>query len=144
MATPLFWIALITLCAMAISAWFRRKRYLAVRTRKGPVPGYSFTDGAEVALKSTEFEPTENWNVVRLEEFHSPRRSRLVLTLDFPNTANRSDLVHQVAVELQSRSHANVVLVQCLNQARADFVHLYAPDGRGWTGDDPMQVLSYP
>lgn len=144
MATPLFWIALLTLGAMGASAWFRRKRYLAVRTRKGPVPGYSCTDGAEVALRSTEFEPHENWDVVRLEEFHSPRRSRLVLTLHFANMANRGDLVHHIAVELQSRSHANVILVQCLDQARTDFVHLYAPDGRGWSGDDPTQVLSYP
>lgn len=144
MATPLFWIVLGILIAMGVAAGFRRKRYLEVRTRKGPVPGYSCTEGAEVALKPSMFESAEEWSVIWLEEFHSPRRSRLVLTLNFEPTDTRADLVHRIAVELQSRSHANVVLVQCLHETKTELTHLYAPDGRGWSGQDVTQTLSYP
>ena len=111
------------------------------RTRRGPIPGYSFTPGSEVNVKRLPGDPNA-FTVLSLEEFHAPERTRLVLTVESDEPAVDHDL-RDIAVALQGQSHANVVLVERLTTVGKKRAHLFAPDGLGWSGaPSPLHIES--
>lgn len=123
----------------AMAVFLNRRNRPHGRTRKGPVPGYSFTVGTEVELgdllKGVAFE------TLSLEEFHSPDRTRIILTLESDEAA-LDEALPKIASDLQARAHANVVLVERLHTDGTKLRHLYAPDGKGWTGQEALSHLT--
>jgi len=122
---------------------FHQRSDGALRTRKGPVPGYSFTRGEEVAISPQQLGFPEETSVVSLEEFHSQTRSRLILSILVASFDGINESVAQIARELQAKSHAHVVLVQCSQPGGAQLMHLYSPDAKGWTGKDSVSTMSW-
>lgn len=101
------------------------------RTVQGSVPGYSFTSGSEVDKAVMGGQALE---VLSVEEFHTPDRTRIVFTV-------LSDLVDRgfcqvLATTLQARVHAQVVLVEVRRSNGERLSHLFAADGRGWFGKE--------
>lgn len=115
----------------------------SLRTRTGPVPGYSYTRGEEVAISPQDAGFPSATKVVSLEEFHSQSRSRLVLSLLVSSLDELNDGVIQLAQELQAKSHAHVVLIECSLAGGSLLMHLYAPDAKGWTGNDSVSTITW-
>lgn len=143
----LFWISL---GAFGASAAFFAKRQQTMgtpRTRKGPVPGYSISAGKDVSLNRDVVVPSLNLQPVHLEEFHSPGRTRLILTLELEEAATPDPRLAEhceaIARDIQARAHAQVVVVDCLKAGRTHSVVLWAPDGRGWTGKDSVSTMAW-
>lgn len=124
---------IVAVCSTAWALFLIRRATRHERTRRGPVPGYSFTPGKEVALGAVERDlPLE---ILSVEEFHSVGRTRLVLTLE-SDSAAIDGLLPAIARDLQERSHAKVIVVERLRSDGRRLRHMFAPDGHGWTGQE--------
>ncbi|MEZ4462747.1 MAG: hypothetical protein R3E66_24070 [bacterium] len=96
---------------------------------------------AKTTLRAPPGDPNA-YDVLSLEEFHAPDRTRLVLTLESDQPQLDHDL-RVIAVALQGQSHANVVLVERLTTGGKKRAHLFAPDGLGWSGAaSPIHIES--
>jgi len=124
----------------AVAVFLTRRNRPQGRTRKGPIPGYSFTPGTEVEL-GDELLKGMAFETLSLEEFHSPDRTRLILTLE-SDDESLDPALPRIASDLQARAHANVVMVERLRTDGAKLRHLYSPDGKGWTGQETLVHLS--
>ncbi len=134
--TPLFIIATVALAIAGGVSWRIHQRSRKPRQREGPVPGYSMSHGDEVAFDDAQFELSHPWRLVMVEEFHSPGRSRLVITTRHQGAEDELEtFARDVAFDFQSRHHVDVVLVLCRDQAGQLLLHhLYSPDGQAWAG----------
>lgn len=135
------WLFTITLLAASVGVAVTTRtmqRLKATVTRRGPVPGYSWTPGGNVDLGDlTRGYGVVRWTIERLEEFHSADRTRVILTLNVEGDAEHvRDALLEVAKRLRTRISVDVVMVE------ADGLRLlYAPDGKGWSGGGEDDVL---
>lgn len=103
------------------------------------MPGYSLTDGAALKLDPLSvLRRGEDWDAVRLEEFHSAHRARVVVQLWARAAIGDAmrELAAATATEIAERTQAHVVYVEVLADHQLRVAHMLAPDGRGWTGND--------
>lgn len=137
--TPLFIITMVALLVAAVVSFRIHKKSLRPRQREGPVPGYSVSHGEEVAFKFEKFDHEGEWFIWLVEEFHSPSRSRLVVTLHLEDSLDDDEvesLARDVAFEFQTVHHVDVVVVSCIDSGGGTLLrHLYAPDGLGWAAE---------
>lgn len=136
----LFTIALVFVSVGVALTTRKIQRQNATVTRRGPVPGYSCTPGVNVDLGNLSGGACGvPWTIVRLEEFHSPSRTRLILSLDVDPGADDADLrdgMLEVARRLRERVCVDLVIVDT-----AKLRLLFAPDGLGWSGEGSHDVL---
>jgi hypothetical protein len=113
------------------------RRQNASLTRRGPVPGYSRTPGGAVELgELTGGWAGTRWMVTSLEEFHSPGRTRLILSLEVREEGgDTDDAILAVARRLRERVPVDVVYVDA-GVPRL----LYSPDGGGWSGEGNSDI----
>lgn len=139
-ANPLFLALMLGLVVAGIATWRVVKRSRRPRQRQGPVPGYAITHGDEVDFAPEGLEERE-WHLDWVEEYHIANRSRAVITVRAANDAGFESFARSLALEFQAVHNADVVFVdlrQTDGVARTRF--LFAPDGRGWSGEPVSQV----
>ena len=138
---------LVIVAAGALWTWRRANRYATILTREGPVPGYSHTKGEAIALPDDlPLERGAGYDPISIETFNSPNRSRVVLSFalgrDVDLEAARA-FAAGCAASVATRSRARVVFVELQGEGRRSY-YLWAPDGRGWTGGEPVRELFVP
>lgn len=114
------------------------------RTRRGPVPGYSVTNGAEFEFSPIAGVDAADWRPELIETFHTPDRTRLILTVVLANQTPphvTERLLRALASDVRERAQALVSVVFGIKNDEIDAVYLIAPDGLGWTGRDPRYEL---
>ena len=144
------WLFLVFVCAVGAGVAVTRRRLGPQRqqvTVRGPVPGYSYTDGKEFALDPIdELERNVDWWAHSVEEFHSRHRARIVLSLGLRPRVSDEDamrLLHVCAQEIASRSQAHVVYAEGLSGGVLRTAYLWAPDGMGWSGADSTREIAF-
>lgn len=148
-ANPLFWTAL----GLVAVGYVGTLWYLYTRDRRdgedfhsGQVPGYSYTSGRNVGLDASVI-PLEggDWMPLRLETLHGSDRTRLVFSLMFETREDDPEgiraFLRELVETLQERSEAEVVYVQASieDELGGRWDYLYAPDGGGWWGEEPVR-----
>jgi hypothetical protein len=123
----------------ALVTW-RRTRKPHERTREGPVPGYSYTDGEELDLEAElPLVRGEDWVPLSIETFHSSERPRIVLGIDLQREVDSDtlrDFLHDCARDVIRRTRARVFFAEAYVGEQPRGYYMWSPDGGGWTGRD--------
>lgn len=147
-ATLILITALLFGLSLWAAAWLARGR-VGFRSsydqgpQEGPVPGYAFYPGEGVALA--------RWMLVAgvtptsLEAFHSPVRSRVVLTVkarpDRQESIDTPSLLERATREMLASTGAHVAVIEISADPESpsrsgDWTAVASRDGRGWSGAD--------
>lgn len=143
------WLFLTVLGAVGVGVVWTRRQLTGSqdRTRHGPVPGYSVTDGNAFALDPVPtMERGVDWWPELIEEFDSRNRSRIVLRFGVRQTVatqDVEDLLEVSAREVAQRTRTHVVYVEAHTDGALRGAYLWAPDGRGWSGGDDAREVWY-
>jgi hypothetical protein len=146
----LFWLVMTGVALGAVSTWLRERRRAAQagETREGPVPGYSWTPGDRLVLESSSPEVPMPARTLSIETFHTPDRARVIISLEVdselsPDAAEA--VMEQLAREIYRRSEAHAILIVGRREGTlATGALLFAPDGRGWWGDERITRIYRP
>jgi len=148
-ANPLFW----SVFGLVAVGYVGTLWYLYTRNRRngegfhsGRVPGYSYTWGRNVGLDASVM-PLDggDWLPRRLETLHGSDRTRIVFSLtvetDEDDPAGIRAFLRELVETLQERSEADVVYIQASieDELGGHWDYLYAPDGGGWWGGEPVR-----
>jgi hypothetical protein len=130
------------------AAWLARAQ-VGFRTsygrgrQDGPVPGYAYYPAPAIAPLHGLV--AGGWDAMSLEAFHSPNRSRVVLTVSpRPGRSASIDtpsLLERAAHQLLARCSADVAVVEVTSRPTepsriGEWTAVASRDGRGWSGLD--------
>lgn len=154
----LLWLLVLGALAWTVTLRRRRRGASSVSSEeesaRGVVQRYQRLDGARLGGSVSQRLmvaglPRGSWEAVALEELPQPSRRRLALTVALSEEAlsvgrdRLEALAWTLAGRLQSATAAHVVVVEAYGggsegsgATEPALSLLFAPDGRGWTGED--------
>lgn len=142
---PLFWLVLgLTAVGLAVTVrWLQTHRDVTDASfHNGKLPGYSYTDGFNISLDASSIElPDGDWTPQRLETFHEPGRTRLILSVavQTEHPGEVETLLERLADEMLERTEAQVVLLQAADPEGRRWEWMHSRDGRGWWGAEAVR-----
>ncbi len=119
-----------------------RASYSAGR-QDGPVPGYAFYPAP--AIQSMRWMVAGGWDATSLETFHSPQRSRLVVTVSprfgRSSSIDTPSLLERATQDLLEQTGAHVAVIEVTSTPTqssqiGQWTAIASKDGRGWSGLD--------
>lgn len=130
----LFWTILLAIAIAAATQWSMQRRRNGEDGRRIEADSQALSSHPDWTL------PAEKWRLLDMELLATENRLRAVITLSIidEDRGRRKKCMEIVGAQLYSKLQVQAVLVVAERPAGNQDLFLFAPDGRGWWGQESV------